>query len=349
LTRFLIVRLGALGDLVHAVPVAAALRRAHPSSRIDWLVGARYKELLDLVPVIDHRIAIDDGNWGKGGRPFWTVLRELRRTRYDVAFDLQGLIKSSALARGSGARRVVGFARRQLREPLARLFYTESIDVGSGGVFDRSGTRHVVTSNLEMLRAIGIDPGPPQFPIAVSKGEVAERALQASGGHYALLNPGAAWPNKRWPPGRFGALAAALRRQHGLQSFVLWGPGEQALAEEVAAASEGAATPAPPTSIADLVALSRSATVVVSGDTGPAHVSAAVGAPLVGIFGPTRPERNGPWCPEDVSVSRAASCQCHHQRRCHLDSPCLLDISVDEVTQAVERRLAVGSHRDQRG
>jgi heptosyltransferase-1 len=337
-TRFLIVRLGALGDIVHAIPVAAALRRAFPSARIDWLVGASYREILDLVPVIDHPIAI--GTHGSGGRSVWAVLGELRRARYDAAIDLQGLIKSAALARGSGARRVVGFARRQLREPLAQWFYTDAHDVGAGGVFDRSDARHVVTLNLEILRALNIEPGDPEFPLASVNGEVAERALHANGGRYALINPGAAWPNKRWPPSRFGALAAALCRDHGLRSLVLWGPGERALADEVAAASGGAATAAPPTTVADLVALSRSAAVVVSGDTGPAHISAAVGAPIVGIFGPTRPERNGPWRADDVSVSRATVCQCHHRRRCSRDVPCLLDITVDEVTKAVERRLA---------
>jgi heptosyltransferase-1 len=346
--KVLIVRLGALGDLVHAIPVAAALRRAHPSASIDWLVGARYKELLDLVPIIDQRIAIDDGGLGKGGRAFWTVLGDLRRTEYDVALDLQGLIKSAALARGSGARRVVGFARRQLREPIARVFYTDSVDVGTGGIFDRSDTRHVVALNLEIVRALGIEPGAPEFPFVSVNGDVAQRALEASGGQYALINPGATWPNKRWPPSRFGAVAAALRRRHGLGSIVLWGPGERALADEVAAASEGAATPAPPTSVADLIALSRQARVVVSGDTGPVHISAAVGAPIVGIFGPTRPERNGPWRSEDVSVSRAAICQCHHRRRCSLEVPCLLDIQVDEVMSAVERRLTVQSSVDQR-
>jgi lipopolysaccharide heptosyltransferase I len=340
------VRLSALGDLVHAIPVAAALRRVFPSARIDWLVGARYKEILDLVPVIDHRIAIGDGGPGNAGQSAWVVLRELRRVRYDAAIDLQGLIKSAALARGSGARRVVGFAGRQLREPLARLFYTDAHDVGSRGVFDRSDQRHVVTLNLEILRALGIEPGDPEFPLGSVSVDVARRVLQACGGRYALINPGAGWPNKRWPPSRFGFVAAALRREHGLQSIVLWGPGERALADEVAAASDGAATPAPPTTVADVVALCRSAAVVVSGDTGPAHISAAVGAPIVGIFGPTRPERNGPLRADDVSVSRAAACQCHHRRRCRLDAPCLLDITVDEVTRAVEQRLATAAAGD---
>ena len=140
--------------------------------------------------------------------------------------------------------------------------------------------------------------------------------LRATGGQFALLNPGAAWPNKRWPPLRLAGLATALRQRHGLMSVVLWGPGERELADAVVAGSLGAAVLSPPTSIADIVALARSASVMVSGDTGPTHLGAAVGTPMVGIYGPTRPERNGPWRPEDVTVSRAGVCRCHHLRRC---------------------------------
>jgi ADP-heptose:LPS heptosyltransferase len=164
-------------------------------------------------------------------------------------------------------------------------------------------------------------------------------------GRYVLLNPGAAWPNKRWPASRFGLVAAALRDRHGLTSIALWGEGERDLAQEVAAHSAGAAIVASPASIGDLVALSRGATLIVSGDTGPVHIAAAVGTPVVGIFGPTRPSRNGPWVPDDVTVSRANVCACHHLRRCKLERMCLADIHADEVLEAVERRLvARASH-----
>src|SRR5262249_29359052 len=145
---------------------------------------------------------------------------------------------------------------------------------------------------------------------------VARQAREASGGRYALLNPGAAWPNKQWPPARFGSIAAALHDRHGLRSVVLWGPGEIALAREVVAAASGAALLAEPSSIADLVALARGATVMVSGDTGPTHIASAVGTPVVGLYGPTRPARNGPLDAQDVSVSRHEICRCHHLRRC---------------------------------
>jgi lipopolysaccharide heptosyltransferase I len=337
--KALIVRLGALGDIVHAIPVAAALRRARPDAQIDWLVSAKHREILDLVPVVRTRIAVNDRGRG-GGLSVVAAVRALRRTGYDVVLDLQGLVKSAAIARATGAPRVIGFASRYCREPLARLFYTTVHDPGGGGIYARSETRHVVRINLGLLEALDISPGAPEFPLARVDSDAARRTLEATGGRYALLNPGAAWPNKRWPAPRLGELAAALRERHGLMSAVLWGPGERVLAEEVVAHAGGAARLAPETTIADVVALVRSAAVMVSGDTGPTHIGAAVGTPLVGIYGPTRPERNGPWVPEDRTASRAAVCQCHHLRRCRMPAMCLLDLGVDEVLEAVERRLA---------
>jgi heptosyltransferase-1 len=335
MNRVLLVRLGALGDLVHAIPVAAALRRAFPTARIDWLVSGKHRAILDLVPVIDRRLVID---W-----TFLDAVRELRRSRYDVAIDLQGLVKSAVLARSSGADRVVGFASSYLRERLARPLYTEVYDPGCDGLYDPRETRHVVEINLGLLQPLGISHVAPEFPIEQVDSAVASEVHDRTGGRYALLNPGAQWPNKRWPPSRFGRVAAVLRERHGMMSAVLWGDGERALADDVVGHAEGAAFASPRASIADLVALSRGARLMVSGDTGPVHIAAAVRTPIVGIFGPTRPSRNGPWSAIDVTVSRADVCQCHHLRQCRLNTMCLLDIEVDEVLDAVERRLAAES------
>jgi len=333
--RILIVRLGSLGDVVHAIPVAAALRRAFPAARIDWLVGAKHREMLDLVPVIDHRLTLSP-------RTFFQTIGEIRDAGYDAAIDLQGLIKSAVVARLSGARRVIGHSARDLREPFARWLYTETHDSGGGGgIYSLDEKRHVVQINLGLLEPLGVTPGPPEYPLAPVESAAARAEQLRTGGRYVLLNPGAAWPNKRWPAERLGALAAALRDRHGLMSAVLWGPGERALADAVAAHSSGAAAVTAPTTVADVVALARGASILVSGDTGPMHIAAAVGTPLVGIYGPTMPERNGPWRTEDETVSRFAVCECHLLRRCTRARMCLLDIEVAEVLGAVERRLAV--------
>lgn len=346
MTSFLLVRLGALGDIVHAIPVAAALRRAFPSARIDWLVSAKHREILDLVPVVNRRIVVNDrqgsGSEGRQGLHLLSAVSALRKSRYEIAFDLQGLIKSAIIARTTGAGRVVGFSRKYLREPLASVFYTDTHDPGGEGIYARSETRHVVEINLGVLQAIGLTAGKPEFPIDPVTSDAAGRMVEATGGRYVLLNPGAAWPNKRWPPDRLASLAAALRDRRQLMSVVLWGPGERELAQQVVAGAAGSAVMTPETSIADVVALCRGASVIVSGDTGPTHIAAAVGTPIVGIYGPTRPERNGPWRAEDVTVSRASICECHHLRQCRRDRMCLLDIEVGEILAAVERRLEAG-------
>lgn len=341
MSRFLIVRLGALGDIVHAVPVAAALRRAFPTAQIDWVVSAKHEEILRFVSGISSRIVVRSSA-GSAGLSIPAAMRAIRRARYDVALDLQGLLKSGAIARGSGASRVIGFVPRYLREPLAALFYTEQYDPGGDGIHAPSERRHVMTINLGMLALLGVVDSPPAFLFELPESVVATQVREAAGGPYALLNPGAAWPNKRWPAERLAALGIALFERHRLRSVVLWGPGERDLAEEIVGRAGSAALMTPETRIGDIMALARGAAVMVSGDTGPTHIGAAMGVPLVGIYGPTRPERNGPWDPADLTVSRAASCGCHHRRRCRAPHWCLLDITVEEVLAAIERRLAVG-------
>jgi len=327
--RFLIVRLGSLGDVIHGIPVAAALRAAIPDAQIDWLVDPRYVEVLDLVPVLSRRIGVNP----RGSRStLLQLIGDLRRTHYDAALDLQGLIKSAVLARAAGAAQTIGLTRAHLRESAASLFYSRRVDPAAA--------RHVVHKNLALLDALGISRRDAEFPIRIPQSAVADAVSARFGaGGYMLLNPGAAWPNKRWPTDRFGALAAAIREAAGMRSLVLWGPGEQPLAEAVVSASRGSAELSPQTTISDLFALASRARVVVAGDTGPLHMAAGVGAPVVALFGPTFPERNGPWLPADISLSRAHSCVCHHKRQCLRPPPCIEDIAVEEVIEAVRRRL----------
>jgi len=318
----LIVRLGALGDIVHAVPAVAALGRALPGAAIDWVVEARHREVIGLVRGLRRRLTIDTAR----PRTLWRSVRELRAGRYDVAIDLQGLLKSAVIARLSGARRVVGFDRSALREPAAALFYGERHHTD-----DR---QHIIRKNLSLVSAVAPVDDRIEFSHDVPPATI------APDGAYALLNPGAAWPNKRWPPERFGAVAEWLLAQYGLRSLVLWGPGERALAGAVVAASAGAAEAAPETRIGDVLALARGAALVISGDTGPLHLAASMGAPLVGLYGPTSPARNGPWEPDDLVVSRFDRCRCHYRRRCTQASACVDSIAVEDVRRAAAERLA---------
>ena len=324
----LIVRLGALGDVVHTIPAAAALRAAFPDTRIDWLVEGKHRAILDLVTVIDRIVPIDTRSVGG-----WIdAMRRVRLQPYDIAFDFQGLMKSAIFARASGAPRVAGFSIWHLREKGARPFYSET-DAAEDDP-------HVIEKNLHLLRVVGIETATIAFPLARVPSPALEAVRADVGDRFALINPGAAWPNKRWAAERFGDVAAFLRDVRGLSSVVLWGPGEQSLAQSVVDSSNGAARVAPATEIADLVELSRAASIIVSGDTGPLHIAAAVGTPAVGVYGPTDPHRNGPWDPRDVMVSRFDACACHYQRRCRIADWCLNRTTVAEVSAAVQQRLA---------
>jgi lipopolysaccharide heptosyltransferase I len=332
--NILIVRLGALGDIVHTVPAAAALRAAFPGARIDWLVDAKHREVVDLVTVINRVVLVE-----RPSLAGWVdVARRLRVGRYDVALDFQGLMKSAILARASGARRVIGFSIWHLREKTARPFYSETIVREDKA----DPSTHVIDKNLRLLQTLGVTDRHIRFPLAELESPALAQVRSTLGPNreFALINPGAAWPNKRWPPERFGEVAAFLRDVRGLPSIVLWGPGEEGLAGAVVDASEGAARVAPATGLPDLLALCRAAALMVSGDTGPLHIAGAAGTPTVSVFGPTDPFRNGPWAPDDVSVSRHGACGCHYERRCHKQSWCLQTIQTAEVTAAIQQRLA---------
>lgn len=340
--NILIVRLGALGDIIHAVPAAAALRSAFPAARIDWLVDRKHREMVDLVTVVDRVIPLERPN-PSGWLQAASVMRQVR---YDVALDLQGLLKSAVLARMSGAPRVIGFSIWHLREKIARPFYTTTPSDHPRGSGLQPEASHVIAKNMRLVRLVGVhDDAPVTFPLAEPPSAALESVRGTLGGAtpFALINPGAAWPNKRWPAGRFGEVATFIRDVRGLPVFVLWGPGEEALARAVVEASNGAARVAPATGLADLLALCRAASLMVSGDTGPLHVAAAAGTPTVAIFGPTDPERNGPWAAEDVTISRFASCDCRYRRRCHRSDWCLAGIDVAEVTAAIQQRLGAAA------
>ena len=332
--RILIVRLGSLGDLIHTLPALAELHDAWPQAEIDWVVEQAHADLLALVPFLSRVIVLGD----RTPAGWWEVIRTLRARHYDVAIDLQGLVKSASLARFSSAKRVVGFDADGLRERAARLFYTETVEVGDN--------RHVIDKNLALVRGLmkttsrGHFTGALRFPLN-EPASPALQSLRAQGVQdFAVINPGAAWPNKRWPPDSFAAVALFIHANFGWTPVVLWGPGEQELAQAICDATAGVARCAPPTKLADLVAIARAAKLFVSGDTGPLHIAGATGTPIVALFGPTSPDRNGPWDHRDVSISRYDSCACHYKRTCQREQTwCLGQISVDEVKRAIERRM----------
>jgi len=331
--KALCVRTSSIGDVVHTLPALAALHRA--GWEAGWLVEPPSRVLLEQNPLVAQVVV------APARKAFvWTravsALRTLRAERYDAALDFQGLWKSAAWARLSGAERVLGWDRAARREPASAVLLSEAHARGLRG--------HVIDKNLELLRPLGIEAvGLREFPLPFSA-EAVSRVDQGLGGFAAdaivVLNPGGGWASKLWPPERYGQLARELSRL-GLSALVSFGPGEEALAERVVAASGGTARRSFPTTLLDFVEIARRARLVVAADTGPLHLACAVGTPVVALFGPTDPARNGPFSPDDTVVRRTPDCAPCYSRSCMRHAGVMEEISLEEVRAAVERRLAL--------
>jgi len=329
--RVLVVRLSSIGDVVHTLPALAALHRH--GWEAGWLVEPASRVLLDDNPLLGQVVAAPPAK-AFAAWPALEAVRALRAFRYDVALDFQGLWKSAGWARLSGARRVLGWEHAARRERASAVLVGERVAPVAEG--------HVIDKNLALLRPLGIEAvGLREFPLPFSPSAVARADEGLRGlGAVVLLNPGGGWASKLWPAERFGALAKGLRGL-GLQPLVTWGPGEEALADRVVHASGGAAARSFPTTLLDYVELARRAHLVVAADTGPLHLACAVGTPVVALFGPTDPGRNGPFVPEDVAVRRTPACAPCYSRQCVRHAGIMDGIEVGEVLAAAERRLAV--------
>jgi lipopolysaccharide heptosyltransferase I len=285
--RILIVRVSAIGDVIHGIPVLCALREAYPTAFLAWVAEGTAGDVLDGHPALDELVRVPR-RWWKLPREVWRMRQRLRNMRFDVAIDLQCLTKSAITAWLSGAPRRIGKAGADGRE-LSRWFNNELIEA--------SGT-HVLEHYLSMLRPLGIESTTVQFnlPERTADGEGIERFLQSSGitgRRFAVLNPGAGWPSKIWPAERYGALAQYLHEAHGVASVAAWGlKTELPLAETIVAMSAGHAQLAPPTTMLQLASLCRRAALFVGSDTGPMHLAVAVGTPTISMHGPSRAD----WC-----------------------------------------------------
>lgn len=340
-----------MGDVIHTIPAAQALRDAFPEAMIGWLIEQRWTELLCAPggprrgprcpkrPVVDWVHTVNLRDWKKSLASLATVEQiakvwnDVRSVDYDVAVDLQGAVRSAVLARWSGARVVYGAA--ETRESPASLWYSR-----------RAMTRgaHVIEQNLSLAEAVAgrrFRVPRAQFPRDDEVEHKVDQQLAEAGiRDFAILNPGAGWGAKRWPAERYARVAQALAGQ-GMRSILNYGPGEEALALAAETASGGAAN-AFSSSITELIALTRRAKLFIGGDTGPLHLAAALQVPVVGIYGPTDPARNGPYGTRSVVLRRSASATSH--KRVAQPDEGMLQIGVDEVVAAAGRLLAGGGH-----
>lgn len=326
--RFLLIRLGSMGDIIHALPAAAALRDRFPSARIDWAVEQKWGRLLDENPDISETVSVDRKSVGGLGGTW----RRLRQARYDCAIDFQGLYKSAILAYASGAAKRIGFESSYAREGFAARFYTDRLNPRGP---------HKVDHNLTLAEHAGAKKSIPRFPLAIhpQDDEIILRELSTRKlDDFFVLNPGGGWRSKCWPPVRYGELHRRLAELGAWRGVVTFGPGESELAREVVA-SAGDRAPQPIVlGLGPLLALLRRAKFIVSADTGPLHLASALGTPAVGLYGPTDPARNGPYGSRDVVVRNPRYAQTTYRRGSDYASS-MLSISVEQAFDAVAKRL----------
>lgn len=322
--KILLVRLSALGDVIHALPALETLRRGLPDAEIHWLVDAGASPLLAHDPRIDRLVVARLKARGAGklarAAAFLRLARELRAERYDVAIDLQGLLKSALLARATGAARIAGF--RETREATGPLYAERH---------PRQG-RHIAEMNAALVRAVF--PGIPirresHLAVTAAARAFARDAYAPYGdAPRVVVNVGGGWPTKRYPPDLFRAAVERFLDLAGLPvAHILHGPGEKIDAVE-AAGARGRILPE--NTVEQMLGLLEAADLVVSADSAPLHAAAALGRPCVGLFGPTDPVRNGAFAVRSAALVARVACRGCFRRACPRP-PCMRTIPPDAL------------------
>ena len=329
--RILIVKPSSLGDVIHALPVAVALKEAFPAAKVDWVVSRAYAELVAAQPCVDDVLLFDRGRWGGRGfwrnrREWWDLVGALRSANYDVAIDLQGLARSALLTRASGAAVRLGLATAR---EFGRVGYTVTVS-------PRDPNAHAVERYLQVLRALGVaPPGEPRFALSIAEEArqrvEAELARELVTESILCVAPGARWETKRWPVERFAEAAARLAEEAGVRVIVVGTEEDRPLAQGICSrVGEQALDWTGRTSLVELAALLHRSALLLTNDSGPMHLAAALGTPVVAVFGPTNPSRTGPYSDRAVVVRSAVPCAPCYQRRC--DRPvCLEEVGVEDV------------------
>jgi lipopolysaccharide heptosyltransferase I len=326
--RFLVVRLGSLGDIVHAFPAVSGLRNSFPNAEISWLTHPKWEFLVKTSRLATAVWTVETRNWSN----LREVLSRIRKHRFETAIDYQGLWKSAAIPFLTRVPRRIGFSSATVREAGVPVLYTDRVRV--------SASAHVADQNGELSVRAGarIPTGNVTLLVPADDEQVVRARLMQEGiDEYIVLSPGGGWRSKCWPAERYGLLAEKILVEFGLRCVINVGPGEEEFASTVVRAS-GDAQPLPFTgSLGQLMALLKNASAVVAGDTGPLHLADALGTGVIAIFGPTDPARNGPYRRSGV-VLRWKRATTTYRRGAKADES-LLHISVDEVLSALRVML----------
>lgn len=340
-THFLVIRLSSIGDIVHTLPAVAALGRANPLAEIHWAVEDRFSDLIKGNPYVSHLIKLDTLGWRNNLASTETIaeimrrFEELREIPYDAAIDFQGLMKSAIFAWLSHSKKRMGFSWRWLREPLAGVFYTDRVMP--------LNDKHVIDLNLSLVEPLGVRTSKREFPLPdrpEDREAVREQLRGLGTDEFIIINPGGGWKSKRWAPENYGELARQLARQMPFDILVTGSEQENGLAREILSRANSPCVKWFPSSLLQFVTLARKARLLIGGDTGPLHLAAAVGTPIIAIFNSNdprnTPERNGPFNPADIILygPKSADRAGHSKHANYLEG-----VTVESVVNAALRRL----------
>jgi len=343
--RFLVVRLSSIGDIVHTLPAVAALGRAHPKAEIHWAVEDRFADLLRGNPYVSRVIKLDTLGWRKNptsGKAMSEIMQgfaALREYPYDAAIDFQGLLKSAIFARLSHSQERIGLAWGSLREPLASLLYTQRVSP--------KNCTHIIEINLSLVEPLGARASEWEFPLPdqpQDRETVRAELQRLETKEFIIVNPGGGWKSKRWSPANYAELIAGLAGQIPFDILVTGSPQEENVAREIISGAGVSCAKWFPSTLLQFIALAGQARLLIGGDTGPLHLAAAVGTPIVALFNAddprNTPERNGPFNPADIILCgpRRAK-QAGHAK----DLNYLEGVSVESVVKAALERLGKGN------
>jgi lipopolysaccharide heptosyltransferase I len=334
--KVLIIKPSAIGDIVHALPVLSLLRRRWPEAQIHWLVSGPCAGLLEGHPLLSEVIVFNRLRFGHAWRSptaslaLWRFGWGLRTREFDLVIDLQGLLRSGWMSWQSGAPVRIGFA---LAREGGWAFYTHRVPNTPLSV-------PAVERYLRLADALGLGREPVEFRFATDDADRQAIAAKLAGlpapGRYAVLLPGSNWATKRWPTASFAALIEPLRKRFGLECVVAGAAGDLKLAEQIPALNLAGKT-----NLRELVALLERAALVIANDSGPMHIAAALGRPLVALYGPTSPERTGPHGHMDSVLQLDLPCRSCYSRRCSHQS-CLRWLTPQDVLDLADKQLAAG-------
>ncbi|MGD0771025.1 MAG: lipopolysaccharide heptosyltransferase I [Tepidisphaeraceae bacterium] len=329
--RVLIIKPSAIGDVVHALPILPRLRKLWPGAKLSWMVTPGCAALVERHPLVDEVILFERKRLGRGWHSpaaLWELgafLGALRRRGFDLVIDLQGLFRSAWVSMFSGAPRRIGFSNAR---EFAPLFYSELVDCS----WDKE---HAVDRYLKIASALGCANGPVEFQFAVDDEDRRYiEGLIPAGTAYAVLMPGTNWQTKRWPVEKFAGMVRPLKERFGLETVVVGGATDAGLTGRIPAKYDLTAK----TNLRQIVALLENAGLVIGNDTGPVHIAAAMGIPLVGAYGPTDPARTGPYGRDDSVVRLDLPCSpCYSRTCCHRS--CMEWLEIEAILQTAAEQI----------